>query len=186
MDEAKRAPPVNRLGPAKASSPATTRAGDVPETLLARYLVEHDVLARKASFFRDHKEPLPRFVDSGRALRTDNAYADTVRDMLQIARHRAWNRVTVRGETAFRREVWIQGRALGIEVGGHRPTARDRQAAGQEKPVDRTRMRYDRAAVVVRTLIADPEAQARLLARAWAHIASRNPDRSRQDLERTR
>jgi hypothetical protein len=111
-----------------------------------------------------------------------------VADMLKIARHRGWTDVRVQGDAAFKREVWIQAQALDITVKGHRPGERDRQAAGQPANVrDRETARardgqaplraadledrLRRAAIVVRGLIGDPEARARLLARAWGRAA---------------
>lgn len=174
----------NRLAPTRAGRvKRSMTAGDAPETVLGRYLIERDKGGRNASFFRDHRETEPRFVDAGRSLRSANAYPDAVRDMLQIAKHRGWDQLKVTGDVVFRREVWLQGQTLGLDVRGHKPTDRDRQAAGG--PRDRPRRdgrdlseRLDRAAVVVRALIADPAAQARLMARALTRASERDPERS--------
>ncbi|MNH94176.1 hypothetical protein D3C73_467920 [compost metagenome] len=80
--------------------------------------------------------------------------------MLKVARHRGWTRLKVEGDEAFRREVWIQARAQGLDVSGYRPRDRDRQAAGL--PPDRD-TRLMRAAAVVRALIPDIDAQRRLI-----------------------
>lgn len=111
-------------------------------------------------------------------------YPDSVAAMLRIAQHRGWSRIKVAGDDAFRREVWVQARTLGLEVAGYKPTERDRQAANEapDRNADRrpsrekapsrddVKRRLDMAAVVVRTLIADPAAQARLMERAWARF----------------
>ena len=178
----------NRIGPDRVKTPISTTKGDVPPTLLDRYLIERDRQGRPERFFRDHRAADPMFRDQGRSLSATQAYPDAVADMLKIARHRGWTAVRVRGDEAFRRETWIQARSLGIEVSGHRPRDRDRQAAG-EAPVPprdiETRMRQ--AALVVRTLLPEPAAQARLVAYA-ASLANRamgreSPDR-RTDRER--
>ena len=131
---------------------------------------------------------------------TFSRYPDAVADMLKIARHRGWDQIRVTGDTAFRREVWIQAQALGLEVRGHRPRERDRQAAGQDRSLrdpDAARPspapeplaeRLARAAVVVARLIPDPVAQSRLLERAWARAEMIRPkDRDgHRDLDRTR
>jgi hypothetical protein len=131
------------------------------------------------------------FRDRGGSLVSAQAYPDAVADMLKIARHRGWDQIRVTGDPAFRREVWIQAQALGLEVRGHRPRERDRQAAGQDRPsrdpdVARPRSpaepladRLARAAVVVARLIPDPAAQSRLLERAWAR-AEMTPQRDRE------
>ena len=130
------AAPSNRLGPAPgpAGSRRSIAKGDLPEAVLDRYLVERDLRGRPERFFRDHRAAEPMFCDRGRSLVSNQAYPDAVIDMLKIARHRGWDQVRVSGDPAFRREVWIQAQALGMEVQGHRPRERDRQAAGEPPP----------------------------------------------------
>lgn len=176
--------PKNRVTPQAASTPErrSVDKGDVPTQLLDRYLIERDRQGRPERYYRDHKTADPAFRDHGRALSSPQAYPDSVAAMLRIARHRGWSRIKVTGDDAFRREVWVQARTLGLEVAGYKPTERDRQAANEapDRNADRrpsrekapsrddVKRRLDMAAVVVRTLIADPAAQARLMERAWA------------------
>ena len=136
-----------------------------------------------ALFFRDHRSQRPLFRDRGGSLVPDQAYPDAVVDMLKIARHRGWDRIRVSGDAAFRREVWIQAQSLGLEVAGHRPRDRDRQAAGQHQLApspSRSDLqdRLARASVVVRRLIADPATQARLIAGALERAGRAERDRS--------
>ncbi|HAF81640.1 MAG TPA: hypothetical protein DCG66_11585 [Brevundimonas sp.] len=194
--------PGNRVSP-KPGTRADGRSldkGDVPTQLLDRYLIERDRQGRPERYYRDHKAADPMFRDHGRALSSPQAYPDAVASMLRIAQHRGWSGIKVSGDEAFRREVWVQGRSLGLDVAGYKPTERDRQAANEPTeraerratPPSREEMkrRLDMAAVVVRTLIADPAAQARLLQQAWARVQP-GPDKSRdtdnrQRAERTR
>lgn len=177
----------NRLSPSPATQTGrrSLEKGDVPTEVLDRYLIERDRLGRPERFFRDHQAALPMFRDMGRALTTDRPYPDTVATMLKIATHRGWSAIRVSGDDAFRREVWVQARALGLEVRGHRPSDRDRQAAGtpdREATADAALRRREMAAVVVRTLIRDPAAQARLLDR----LGLRTQDRTTADTENER
>lgn len=178
--------PTNRLSP-QGSGTIERRSldkGDVPAQLLDRYLIERDRQGRPERFYRDHRTADPAFRDHGRALSTSQAYPDTVTAMVKIAQHRGWSRIKVSGDEAFRREVWVQARSLGLEVAGHRPSERDRQAANEgPEPLARrravrdkeagrpsaetVRRRLEMAAVVVRTLVADPATQARLMSQAW-------------------
>lgn len=182
------AAPSNRLGPAPgpAGSRRSTAKGDVPDAVLDRYLVERDRQGRPERFFRDHRAAEPMFRDRGRSIVSIQAYPDAVVDMLRIARHRGWDQVRVSGDPAFRREVWIQAQALGIEVRGHRPRERDRQAAGLGHPSprqepepskarDAVAERLARAAVVVARLVPDPAIQTRLLEAAWARAGRPRP-----------
>lgn len=178
--------PKNRVTSQTASTPErrSLDKGDVPTQLLDRYLIERDRQGRPERYYRDHKTADPAFRDHGRALSSPQAYPDSVATMLRIARHRGWSRIKVTGDDAFRREVWVQARTLGLEVAGYKPTERDRQAAneGPDRNTERrpsrdkapsrddVKRRLEMAAVVVRTLIADPAAQARLMERAWARV----------------
>jgi len=177
-------------GPGPAGWRRSTARGDVPEAVLDRYLVERDLRGRPERFFRDHRAAEPMFRDRGGSLVSNQAYPDAVIDMLKIARHRGWDQVRVSGDPAFRREVWIQAQALGMDVQGHRPRDRDRQAAGEPRRQTSPELgaRLDRAAVVVRALIADPAAQARLMASALTRAAERapQPEQAREQRTRTR
>lgn len=167
--------PDNKIGPDRArrgeAKTRSTAKGDLPQAILDRYLIERDLRGRPERFYRDHRTPEPAFRDQGRRLSTDRAYPDTVADMLKVAQHRGWTRLKIDGGDAFRREVWIQGRALGLDIKGYQPRDRDRQGAGQpahQRPLEeRLRM----ASAVIQNLIPDPEAQRRLLNHAAAAIA---------------
>jgi len=169
------AKPANQIGPdrARRGEPKTrsTAKGDLPQAILDRYLIERDLRGRPERFYRDHRTPDPAFRDQGRRLSTDRAYPDTVADMIKVAQHRGWTRLKVDGDDAFRREVWIQSRSVGLDIKGYQPRDRDRQAAGQpasRRPIEeRLRM----ASTVVRSLIPDPETQRRLLDHAAAAVA---------------
>lgn len=178
-----RAPTPNRLSPGAAKPHRSTAKGEVPDAVLDRYLIERDLRGRPERFFRDHRATEPMFQDRGRSLVAYNAYPDAVIDMLKIARHRGWTAVRVSGDPGFRREVWIQAQALGLEVQGHRPRDRDRQAAGLEpRPPLPTEIadRMARAAVVVRRLIPDAALQTRLMAEALDRFqARRAPEQAR-------
>lgn len=179
---------ANSVSPARDATQAarSKTKGDVPSAILDHYLVERDRSGRAERYFRDHRATEPLFRDRGGSLVSTRAYPDAVADMLKIARHRGWSQVKVSGDEAFRREVWIQAQALGLEVRGHRPSERDRQAAPSNRskfPSDPDRKppradplaeRLQRAAVVVARLVPDPLIQARLLERAHARAHARD------------
>lgn len=181
-------PDQNRLAPATGPDtprPRSTAKGDMPATVLERYLVERDRQGRAEQFFRDHRATEPMFRDKGRSLIATQAYPDAVADMLKVAQHRGWSKIRVAGDEAFRREVWVQAQALGMDVTGYRPRQRDRQAGGeiperQQETASRARVLVGRtvddrvkiASAVIRALVTDPQAQGRLLERAWVRAAA--------------
>jgi hypothetical protein len=175
-----RRPAENRLSPPAGRPQRSTAKGDVPDNVLDRYLIERDLRGRPERFYRDHRAAEPMFQDRGRALVSRTAYPDAVADMLKIARHRGWTNIRVSGEAGFRREVWIQAQALGLEVQGHRPRERDRQSAGLEpRPPLPAEIadRMARAAVVVRRLVPDAAMQTRLITEALDRFRARSRER---------
>ncbi|WP_298702081.1 hypothetical protein [uncultured Brevundimonas sp.] len=61
-------------GPGRATVSRTK--GDLPPSILDRYLIEHDGRGRAERFFRDHRADQPAFRDAGRALTAASAYPD--------------------------------------------------------------------------------------------------------------
>ncbi|WP_291535370.1 LPD7 domain-containing protein [Brevundimonas sp.] len=166
--------------PQKRTGGRSVTKGEIPASILDRYLIERDRQGRPERFYRDHRAVDPMFRDEGKRLVTRQAYPDAVADMLKVAQHRGWTQVRVSGDETFRREAWVQARALGVDVKGYQPRDRDRQAAGdkvREPPTGPDRSagpsaisaerRLKEAAIVVRRLITDPAAQARLIEHAY-------------------
>jgi Large polyvalent protein-associated domain 7 len=148
---------------------------------------------REWRFYVDAQVAHPVFQDRGRRLVSARSDPNAVRDMTAIAAHRGWRLVEATGAASFRREAWIAGRTLGLEVRGYAPTERDLQELDRRR-ANRERMearlsdlarppanrgdRLDRAAdrlkvveAVVRARIVEPAAQDRLLSRARARVA---------------
>lgn len=161
-------------GDRQASTP-----GDVPEQLRRRYLTEARG-GRGLGFYADARSEAAAFRDHGGRLTTDRNDPHVVRDLVDIAQHRGWNAISVRGHTEFRREVWLRAQAAGLEVQGYRPTERDRQQVDPERsrsgsrqtpPLDaQTRLRIVES--VVKSRIVEPAEQQRILAAAWTRLAT--------------
>lgn len=173
--------------------------GDVPESLRRRYYTDERGGAG-LGFYADATVQRPAFRDEGRRLATARADPSSIRDMAAVAQHRGWTIVTARGSPEFRREAWLAGRTLGIEVRGYRPTERDvqeldrridRRLSARERarrnredeplrrdPPERgrdanagARSRLRVVEAVVRDRVADPSARDRILTTARERIA---------------
>ncbi|PZQ59487.1 MAG: hypothetical protein DI570_15905 [Phenylobacterium zucineum] len=166
--------PLNTVEP---SRPGRAAAGDVPDPIRRRYLTERrggDAL----DYFVDAQVERPAFRDDGRRLSSDRNDPNVIRDLVAIARHRGWEEIAVRGQTAFRREVWMAGRREGLEVRGYRPTERDLQDLARHAR-SAPAARAPRGAVdpmkavetVVRNRVVEPAEQSRILAAARARLA---------------
>jgi len=182
------ADPSNSVGAVGARIPGTP--GDVPERLARRYFTE--ARAREHRFYLDAQVKTPVFVDRGRRLIAPRSDPNAVRDMVAIAQHRGWSLVEVRGTPGFRREAWLAGRTLDLEVRGYQPTQRDLQeldrrreghtrldarlkelergvAAGGSHRGAAERLKVVEA--VVKSRIAEPATQDRVLHRARERVA---------------
>jgi hypothetical protein len=173
----------------------STAQGDVPERLRRRYYLDGRGGAG-LGFYVDASVKAPAFRDTGRQLAAAKSDSNAIRDMTAIAQHRGWTIVTVRGSASFRREAWLAGRAVGIEVRGYRPTERDvqeldrridRRNATRERseqvrnhadearspvePSDRGRDQLRVVEAVVRARVAESAAQDRILAQARERVS---------------
>jgi len=172
--------------------------GDVPDALRRRYYVDGRGGAG-LGFYVDAMVKAPAFRDRGRQLVAARSNPNALRDMTAIAQHRGWSIIVARGSPGFRREAWLAGRTVGIEVHGYRPTERDvqeldRRTAARERPAQRSgrqttgreavhyapgdavaepgvRSRLGVVGAVVRARVPDPQAQERILAGARSRIA---------------
>jgi hypothetical protein len=185
---------LNRLNPVPERPGNPTSGayyGDLPERIERRYFTTTKFGAPFA-FYTDARSNTPAFRDHGGRLSTDRNDPAIIRDLVAIAKHRDWTIIAVRGQTEFRREVWITARTAGLEVRGYRPTERDLQDLARRaertrgpKPEKRdkpnpapqhaaspgpsTRLKILEA--VVRGRIVEPTVQARILATARGRIA---------------
>jgi hypothetical protein len=90
-----------------------------PERVRKRYL-----RADNQYFLKDAPYQLA-FEDLGPYLVTEHNRPDVVESMVDMAAAKSWGRIRVSGHDVFRREVWVQGTLLGIEVSGYAPKAAD-------------------------------------------------------------
>ncbi|WP_227272024.1 LPD7 domain-containing protein [Roseobacter weihaiensis] len=79
--------------------------------------------------YRGYDDKTPAIQDQGDSLKTKNADRATAMDMVELAAHRGWSRMNVKGPEDFRREMWIEGTAQGIDVRGYRPNDKDKAEA---------------------------------------------------------
>lgn len=188
-------PQLNTVSPAVKDRSVTR--GDIPEPLRRRYYLDGRG-GPGLAFYVDATVKAPAFHDRGGRLVAARTDPHAIRDMMAIARHRQWTMVTVRGAADFRREAWLAGRSVGLEVRGYRPTERDtqeldRRTAARERFAQRTerglaREPSDRpprdleaspgapsrlgvVEAVVRARVPDSQAQERILAGARSRLA---------------
>jgi hypothetical protein len=118
---------------ARSSAPIETSDGKapvmstaVPESVRKRFLkVDSDY------FFPDRS---PAFVDRGAKLATRGEHPEVVRALVEIAKERGWDSVTVKGSEAFRRAAWMEAARNGMQIAGYKPTELDLAQLKQREP----------------------------------------------------
>jgi putative DNA primase/helicase len=71
----------------------------------------------------------PAFRDHGRRLSTPSVNAEVIASLVEIAKARGWDSITVRGSERFRQEAWKQAKRAGLQVRGYRASEAERAAA---------------------------------------------------------
>ena len=68
----------------------------------------------------------PAFRDYGRRLSTASENTEVIHSLIEIARSRGWQEISVEGTERFRQEAWRQGRLAGLAVRGYNPSLDER------------------------------------------------------------
>ena len=105
---------------------AATWSTAVPESVRKRFLqVDSDY------YFPDRS---PAFTDRGAKLATRGEHPEVIRALVEIARERSWDSVTVKGSETFRRAAWMEAARSGLQVAGYKPTDLDLAELKQREP----------------------------------------------------
>ena len=119
-----RAAPETASPAASAAKPASGSAAPDPWAL-PQSIRDRFVQDKQRFYFPDGA---PAFRDHGKRLTTGSENTEVIRGLVEIARTRGWEEITVAGTERFRREAWRQGRLAGLDVRGYKPSAPERAA----------------------------------------------------------
>ena len=114
----------------------------LPASFEDRFILTRD--ANRQDMYRAYDDMRPAISDRGDSLHTRNADRSTAMDMIELAAHRGWSSMKVRGPEEFRREMWIEATTQGMRVQGYRPNDKDRAEADRranligERVIERT------------------------------------------------
>ena len=97
----------------------------VPAQIASKYLVKGN-----AYHFDDQTVA---FVDQGRSLTAQTHNKAIIQDLIQIAKARDWQEITVSGSRAFRREAWRAAATAGLTVSGYSASALERAAVERKR-----------------------------------------------------
>lgn len=100
----------------------------LPPEVEARYLRIGD------NYYSRTTPPSLAFHDKGNRLETATDSARVADALVRIAQARGWDEIRVSGFEQFRREVWIEASARGMQVKGYTPTEQDRAELARRAP----------------------------------------------------
>jgi Large polyvalent protein-associated domain 7 len=106
---------------------------ELPQAIRSRFIVS----AEKSALFEASKTEFTfrsgqqqgrlAFYDSGKQLVTTLEDKATITSMLEVAKVKNWNEITVTGSDDFRRQAWLEARLTKIEVRGYEPKESDKK-----------------------------------------------------------
>jgi hypothetical protein len=100
-----------------------------PESITRTYYVQTHGDERR--YYDDYKGSALAMRATGTAISSKRQDLNTVRAMLELAQARGWQSLEVRGSGEFKREMWIEATARGLQARGHPASDLDRQEAGR-------------------------------------------------------
>ena len=110
-------PPLAKLGMLNVPDSSPDRSLAFPEEVARRFFkVDQDY------YFPDKTHA---FSDRGDRLSTRGDHPEVVRSLVEIAKARGWDSITVKGTDEFRRSAWMEASKSGLSVAGYKPTPLD-------------------------------------------------------------
>ncbi len=88
--------------------------------------IEKQYLRVGGKFYHPKNTGLVAFEDKGNKLETRSNSEHIAESMVRIAEARGWDDIKVSGSETFRREVWLEAAARGMEVKGYSPSEQDK------------------------------------------------------------
>ncbi len=88
--------------------------------------IEKQYVRVGGKFYHPKNTGLVAFEDKGNKLETRSNSEHIAESMVRIAEARGWDDIKVSGSETFRREVWLEAAARGMEVKGYSPSEQDK------------------------------------------------------------
>lgn len=100
------------------------------EALFNRYRVQD---TNKGAVFYWKETDKEAFKDDGKRLSTTSENEAVAESIVEVADAKGWTSMKVKGTDKFKRQVWLQAQARGIDVKGYKPTKQDLSELGEVK-----------------------------------------------------
>jgi hypothetical protein len=90
--------------------------------------VEREYVNVGSKYYSQKNPEVEAFEDKGNKLQTRSNSEQVASNLVKIAEARGWDEIKVSGTETFRREVWMEAAARGMEVKGYTPSEQDKAA----------------------------------------------------------
>ncbi len=108
--------------------------------------VEQKYLRVGDKFYHPKNTDVVAFEDKGNKLETRSNSEQVAETMVTIARARGWDEIKVSGSETFRKEVWLEAAAHGMQVKGYTPSEQDKaELAKRSRDVEANKVEPDKA-----------------------------------------
>ena len=118
--------PSAKKGDAKAAAYTTE-----PESIAKSYYVEERGGERR--YYDDYQRKSLAIRSDAGSISSKKEDLNTVRSMLDLAEARGWGEVKINGSADFKREMWIEAQARGLQTQGYKASDLDRQEADRRR-----------------------------------------------------
>ncbi|SCC04507.1 MULTISPECIES: LPD7 domain-containing protein [Snodgrassella] len=95
----------------------------VPQNVSMQYVKAED----KNVFFDKETRQVAIDASNPKVMRTHNKDANTIHNMVEMAKANNWNSIKLKGTEEFRREAWFRASMAGLKVKGYSPTREEKQ-----------------------------------------------------------
>lgn len=109
---------------------------EVEEYLASRYTLDHHYVPRPPQslaeryfasdeYYFDTQTQTSIFLDKGDKLSSARSDRQTIADMLEVAKAKGWDNITLKGTNEFKRQAFLEAESQGISTTGYTPTKED-------------------------------------------------------------
>lgn len=133
---------------------AATTSITIPNNVKKQYLASSD-----GTRYFDRDNQLAITLVKEKQLRTAKSDKHTISNMIAIAQASKWTQIKVKGTPEFRREAWLQGSIMGIQVKGYSPTKLEKELMQARRTEYNTEQSHKQARTNEATVKASPPQQ---------------------------
>lgn len=109
---------------------------EVEEYFASRYTLDHNYVPRPPQslaeryfasdeYYFDTQTQTSIFLDKGDKLSSARSDRQTIADMLEVAKAKGWDNITLKGTNEFKRQAFLEAESQGISTTGYTPTKED-------------------------------------------------------------